>query len=274
MEAALRPASAPHSFAASSTSALVRSAPLTSRESLLVPKKRHHKNQDKSRSLVLKGSKQGDRDSVRPVSGRSPSLAPQQLPLSIPAPMPALRTRCRKYHPPSGQHTGKFAVLSIPEAFAAARDLLTLPVPGFLEIQDSAQPVLMCASQNAPEYPETEQQQCVRREHPTIAFEDLKPWVSNFTYPGVHDFSQLALDANRNQLVVGARNYLFRLSLHNVSLIQATEWGSDEDTRRSCQSKGKTEEECQNYVRVLIVYGKKVFTCGTNAFSPVCSSRQ
>ncbi|RMC18724.1 hypothetical protein DUI87_04620 [Hirundo rustica rustica] len=103
---------------------------------------------------------------------------------------------------------------------------------------------------------------------------DLKPWVSNFTYPGVRDFSQLALDANRNQLIVGARNYLFRLSLHNVSLIQATAWGSDEDTRRSCQSKGKTEEECQNYVRVLIVYGKKVFTCGTNAFSPVCSSRQ
>uniref|UniRef100_A0A8C0IQ55 Semaphorin-2A n=1 Tax=Chelonoidis abingdonii TaxID=106734 RepID=A0A8C0IQ55_CHEAB len=34
------------------------------------------------------------------------------------------------------------------------------------------------------------------------------------------------------------------------------------------------QEECQNYVRVLIVYGKKVFTCGTNAFSPVCSSRQ
>ncbi|KAJ7401818.1 semaphorin-5B [Pitangus sulphuratus] len=155
-------------------------------------------------------------------------------------------------------------------------------------------------SQNVPEYSEAEHQQCVRKEHPTIAFEDLKPWVSNFTYPGVHDFSQLALDANRNQLIVGARNYLFRLSLHNVSLIQsenmkwedrfnspsvslqnetnednmATAWGSDEDTRRSCQSKGKTEEECQNYVRVLIVYGKKVFTCGTNAFSPVCSSRQ
>jgi len=34
---------------------------------------------------------------------------------------------------------------------------------------------------------------------------DLKPWVSNFTYPGVQDFSQLALDANRNQLIVGAR---------------------------------------------------------------------
>lgn len=34
------------------------------------------------------------------------------------------------------------------------------------------------------------------------------------------------------------------------------------------------QEECQNYVRVLIVTGRKVFMCGTNAFSPVCTSRQ
>ncbi|XP_043852455.1 semaphorin-5B isoform X2 [Dromiciops gliroides] len=132
----------------------------------------------------------------------------------------------------------------------------------------------LSTSHNVSDAPSNEQQLCTLREHPTIAFEDLKPWVSNFTYPGVQDFSQLALDPSRNQLIVGARNYLFRLSLTNVSLLQATEWSSNEETRRSCQSKGKTEEECQNYVRVLIVSGRKVFTCGTNAFSPVCSSRQ
>lgn len=27
-------------------------------------------------------------------------------------------------------------------------------------------------------------------------------------------------------------------------------------------------------MRVLIVTGRKVFMCGTNAFAPVCSSRQ
>ncbi|XP_069838553.1 semaphorin-5B isoform X2 [Dendropsophus ebraccatus] len=117
-------------------------------------------------------------------------------------------------------------------------------------------------------------EQCLRREHPILTFQDLKPWLSNFSHGDAQDFSQLALDVNRNQLIVGARNYLFRLSLYNVSLLQAAEWSSDEDTRRSCQSKGKTEEECQNYVRVLIVTGKRVFTCGTNAFSPVCTSRQ
>ncbi|XP_073087639.1 semaphorin-5B isoform X2 [Manis javanica] len=132
----------------------------------------------------------------------------------------------------------------------------------------------LSSSQDVASEPSSEQQLCTLREHPTVAFADLKPWVSNFTYPGARDFSQLALDPSRNQLIVGARNYLFRLSLANVSLLQATEWASNEDTRRSCQSKGKTEEECQNYVRVLIVAGRKVFLCGTNAFSPVCSSRQ
>uniref|UniRef100_A0A672N1G9 Semaphorin 5B n=1 Tax=Sinocyclocheilus grahami TaxID=75366 RepID=A0A672N1G9_SINGR len=53
----------------------------------------------------------------------------------------------------------------------------------------------------------------------------------------------------------------------------ATEWGVDESTRRSCQSKGKTEDECQNYVRVLLLNGSRLFTCGTNAFMPMCTTR-
>ncbi|XP_028663911.2 semaphorin-5B isoform X1 [Erpetoichthys calabaricus] len=132
----------------------------------------------------------------------------------------------------------------------------------------------LCSSQNSFAPEDRPQDLCSRREHPTVSFDALKPWVSNFSYTGVQDFSQLALDIGRNQLIVGARNYLFRLNLSNVSLLQATEWGPDEETRRSCQSKGKTEMECQNYIRVLLINGKKVFTCGTNAFLPVCTSRQ
>ncbi|XP_028932208.1 semaphorin-5B [Ornithorhynchus anatinus] len=117
-------------------------------------------------------------------------------------------------------------------------------------------------------------QPCLRREHPTVSFEALQPWLSTFSHPGTWDFSQLVLDPPRNQIIVGARNHLFRLSLGNVSLLQATEWGPDEDNQHSCRSKGKTEDECQNYIRVLIIFGQKLFTCGTNAFSPICSSRQ
>ncbi|XP_051998739.1 semaphorin-5B-like isoform X3 [Xyrauchen texanus] len=116
--------------------------------------------------------------------------------------------------------------------------------------------------------------ECTRLEHPIVSIQALSPLISTFSHPGVRDYSQLTLDLTRNELIVGARNYLFRLNLSNISLIQATEWGPDEDTRRSCQSKGKTEVECQNYIRVLLVNKTEVITCGTNAFQPLCITRE
>lgn len=34
-----------------------------------------------------------------------------------------------------------------------------------------------------------------------------------------------------------------------------------------------SQEECQNYIRVLLVNGDRLFTCGTNAFTPICTNR-
>ncbi|XP_040005117.1 semaphorin-5B isoform X1 [Xiphias gladius] len=118
------------------------------------------------------------------------------------------------------------------------------------------------------------QPECAKKEHPKVSIQALSPWMSTFSQPGVRDYSQLTLDLTRNELIVGARNYLFRLDLSNMSLIQATEWAPDEETRRSCQSKGKTEIECQNYIRVLLVNKTEVMTCGTNAFQPLCITRE
>ncbi|KAK5920452.1 hypothetical protein CgunFtcFv8_024260 [Champsocephalus gunnari] len=118
------------------------------------------------------------------------------------------------------------------------------------------------------------QPECTKKEHPKVSIQALSPWISSFSRPGVRDFSQLTLDLTRNELIVGARNFLFRLDLGNMSLIQATEWAPDEDTRRSCQSKGKTEIECQNYIRVLLVNKTEVMSCGTNAFQPQCITRE
>ncbi|XP_029967981.1 semaphorin-5B-like [Salarias fasciatus] len=85
------------------------------------------------------------------------------------------------------------------------------------------------------------QPECTKKEHPKVSVQALSPWISTFSRPGVRDYSQLTLDLTRNELIVGARNFLFRLDLSNMSLIQATAWAPDEETRRSCQSKGKTE---------------------------------
>ncbi|XP_047193282.1 semaphorin-5B isoform X2 [Scophthalmus maximus] len=116
--------------------------------------------------------------------------------------------------------------------------------------------------------------ECTKKEHPKVSIQALSPWISTFSHPGVRDYSQLTLDLTRNELIVGARNFLFRLDLSNMSLTQATEWAPDVETRRSCQSKGKTEIECQNYIRVLLVNKTEVMTCGTNAFQPLCITRE
>uniref|UniRef100_A0A8C4GHB8 Semaphorin-5A n=1 Tax=Dicentrarchus labrax TaxID=13489 RepID=A0A8C4GHB8_DICLA len=114
---------------------------------------------------------------------------------------------------------------------------------------------LMWPGQLCPSLQETPSQHRKLSLH--CSFLPLHPWISSFSHPGVRDYSQLTLDLTRNELIVGA-----------------TEWAPDEDTRRSCQSKGKTEIECQNYIRVLLVNKTEVMTCGTNAFQPLCITRE
>lgn len=156
---------------------------------------------------------------------------------------------------------------SAPSSMAGLFLLLLLPA---VFTQNSAVPTTPTPSSLDP----LTHLECTKKEHPKVSIRALSPWISSFSHPGVRDYSQLTLDLTRNELIVGARNYLFRLDLSNLSLIQATEWAPDEETRGSCQSKGKTETECQNYVRVLLVNKTEVITCGTNAFQPRCIARE
>nr|KAF6442212.1 semaphorin 5A [Rousettus aegyptiacus] len=121
--------------------------------------------------------------------------------------------------------------------------------------------------------PDADAVQCQRAEHPVVSYKEIGPWLREFRAKDAVDFSQLTFDPGQKELVVGARNYLFRLQLEDLSLIQAVEWHCDEVTKKACYSKGKSEEECQNYIRVLLVGGDRLFTCGTNAFTPVCTNR-
>ncbi|XP_035382200.1 semaphorin-5A isoform X2 [Electrophorus electricus] len=114
---------------------------------------------------------------------------------------------------------------------------------------------------------------CHRAEHPFISHTEIEPWIRRFRAEGTVDYSQLTFDPGQNELIVGARNHLFRLRLEDLSLIQEAEWHCDEFTKGACFSRGKSEEECQNYIRVLLVNGDRLFTCGTNAFTPICTNR-
>ena len=64
--------------------------------------------------------------------------------------------------------------------------------------------------------------------------------------------------------------------MHNLSLTDLTEqqrltWYSPEIDVKMCVVKGKDEEICQNYVRILAKTGtNNLLVCGTNAFRPMC----
>ncbi|XP_064595333.1 semaphorin-5A-like [Liolophura sinensis] len=102
----------------------------------------------------------------------------------------------------------------------------------------------------------------------------LQTQVSVFSHPDILDNAQLTIDMPRNQLLVGARECLFRLSLEDLSELEMADWKSNNMTKLICRAKGQPENLCHNFVRVLIVYDGEVFTCGTNAFSPECSWRK
>ncbi|XP_072109570.1 semaphorin-5A isoform X1 [Mobula birostris] len=143
--------------------------------------------------------------------------------------------------------------------------ILVVGIQGLLELVGGVRSSRLSAS--------VEHVDCQRAEHPVITHRDIVPWLHIFKAANVMDYSQLTFDPSQKELIVGAKNYLFRLKQEDLTLIQKVEWSSDKMTKQSCFSKGKTEEECQNYIRVLLINGNTIFTCGTNAFTPICTSR-
>ncbi|XP_011497414.1 PREDICTED: semaphorin-5B [Ceratosolen solmsi marchali] len=106
-----------------------------------------------------------------------------------------------------------------------------------------------------------------------ISYNDLAK-KQEFQQEGVSSFSQLLFDVARQQVIVGARDNLYRLTLTTLTPIEHAAWPAAKDKTTSCQDKGQSVEDCHNYIKVLLSNGKSLFTCGTNAFSPRCSWRE
>ncbi|KOC59161.1 Semaphorin-5B [Habropoda laboriosa] len=106
-----------------------------------------------------------------------------------------------------------------------------------------------------------------------ISYEDLAD-ASLFQQEGVTTYSQLLFDVARQQVVVGARDNLYRLTLASLSPLEHASWPASDEKSNTCQNKGQSDEDCRNYVKVLLSNGKSLFTCGTYAFSPWCTWRE
>ncbi|XP_050547311.1 semaphorin-5A-like [Daktulosphaira vitifoliae] len=111
-------------------------------------------------------------------------------------------------------------------------------------------------------------------EHHVIPHEDIMTTADIFSEEGVTSYSQLLFDIARKQMVVGARDNLYRLDLDGLKKIEATRWPATEDKVQLCLIKGQSVDDCRNYVKVLLATGKKLFVCGTGAFSPQCTWRE
>ncbi|KAI1291697.1 Semaphorin-5A [Halotydeus destructor] len=96
----------------------------------------------------------------------------------------------------------------------------------------------------------------------------------------ISHYTQLLVDIQNNQLIVGARGFLIKLPLKDFAKSpKIVHWPVTEDASSDCKRKGQPDSLCQNYIRVILKGresdGRKeqVFVCGTNAFSPKCTWR-
>jgi len=78
-------------------------------------------------------------------------------------------------------------------------------------------------------------------------------------------------------VLVGARNVIYNISLADLSehTEERISWPSTLEDRELCLLKGKSEDDCQNYIRVLARIGPdRLLVCGTNSYSPLCRHYQ
>lgn len=101
--------------------------------------------------------------------------------------------------------------------------------------------------------------------------------ILKFKAENVSNYTALLLSKDGSTLYVGAREILFALNSSTSFLpggqYQQLPWPADADRKQQCSFKGKDlKRDCQNYIKILLpLNSSHLFTCGTAAFSPLCT---
>ncbi|XP_033992555.1 semaphorin-4F [Trematomus bernacchii] len=92
-------------------------------------------------------------------------------------------------------------------------------------------------------------------------------------FQDVGNFSTFLLDRSSGVLFLGARDAILSVDTNNLNQVpRKIVWDVPEEKRRSCVAKGKTEVDCNNYIRLLEFLGDgRIYVCGTYAFDPQCA---
>ena len=99
--------------------------------------------------------------------------------------------------------------------------------------------------------------------------DDVLTFSGNITHSD--HFKLLREDGS--SLLIGARNVVYNLTLADLTenLEQRISWEPEDRDRNLCLMKGKSGEDCNNYIRVLAVADTdELLVCGTNAYNPLC----
>ncbi|KAM6960148.1 semaphorin-4F [Tautogolabrus adspersus] len=92
-------------------------------------------------------------------------------------------------------------------------------------------------------------------------------------FEGMANFSIFLLDHPSGMLFLGARDAILAVDTYKLNQQpRKIIWDVPEEKRRSCVAKGKTEVDCNNYIRLLEFLGDgRIYVCGTYAFDPQCA---
>jgi hypothetical protein len=81
------------------------------------------------------------------------------------------------------------------------------------------------------------------------------------------------IDSSQGYMMIGARNYLYRLSLPSLNLISSISWSSSQFDQMQCLNRSiiNNKEECDNYIKLYQQINDNSFRiCSTNALNPKC----
>ncbi|KAF5902475.1 semaphorin-4F-like isoform X1, partial [Clarias magur] len=88
----------------------------------------------------------------------------------------------------------------------------------------------------------------------------------------VANISTFLLDRESGILYLGARDMIVAVDTTNKLKSPKIVWNVPEEKSKSCVTKGKTEADCNNYIRLLEFLGDgRIYACGTYAFDPQCA---
>ncbi|XP_014882763.1 semaphorin-4E-like [Poecilia latipinna] len=105
----------------------------------------------------------------------------------------------------------------------------------------------------------------------SVSFSDVN--LKLFKEPDFDGLSSMLVREDIGLLFIGARGKVITLSLDDITeKTGETNWMASSEDKIECQRKGKSIEECDNYIRMMHTLDDgRILACGTKAFEPTCT---